>query len=387
MICAQPRRELDVVLPLKTLSSRMLLGFDGRGIGVCIARASNDPTRTRADLNGHVLWFHKRDGWKQVERILEELRDCVDRYFEDTPPTESIDATEESIQKRIDQLCRLSHFHAPFCLTRNGEFTLHSFKQLSVSENAPRFSDSDSEKEHERDVICAQLFYFVKDIAHTHQHHSPRSDSLITLYRSDNDGDRWKHEVIRSLTLSVLRMKRNRGHCSATGALGILAYVRSFRSLFDTDDQPLIPDFTEEHLERSVRAAADQERERLAHEHRKSDTIRNTIIGLAGLLISIASLYSIIIRNDPTKVVEPHPLLLQLGGVLTQHTPLVLGVAFLYAVFVWNRSGILNWENWGIIRGSLRLVIPLGKRAAVGIFGFLAVFALYFGMTILTGSF
>lgn len=366
ILCYQRRSEVDTVLPFKLTLARWLFHLDGDHVAVCLSFSSNDPRNSRADLKGYVYWFHRYRNWDRVRSVIETIQNELEEASDYRRVKIAKDNHWGFIDSKHQILQNFSLFFAPFRISRSGECTIYSQKHIKVSRDAPDFSDSPSDKEHERDLICDQLFYFLKDITHAHQHHSPRTDSLSTLHRVERgDKGRWKHEVIRSLTLSVLRMKRERGHFGATKALGILAYLSSFRSVFDPQ-RKIIPGYSEEYLSQSVRAMSEQDKEDLARKNKSSDTVRNTIIGVSGVALSVGSLFSIS-RDSQQGYTSPAPdaLLQLLGYLLIEYFHLFLMILVVVLFLYWGYRTVFSWEKIPPVRDLVRLLSPLGKWVSV----------------------
>ena len=76
--------------------------------------------------------------------------------------------------------------------------------------------------------LMHSAYYFLKDISHTHQHHSLTKDTIIGLY----DNRDWEFLTLKGLMKSVLDYKRELHYYSR--AKGILAYARAFcRAVID----------------------------------------------------------------------------------------------------------------------------------------------------------
>jgi hypothetical protein len=81
--------------------------------------------------------------------------------------------------------------------------------------------------------LAAQCFYFLRDITHLHQHHSADSDTLTTVWPTD-DESRWIRETLYELYRRVLMLRRQQSPRGQEDALGILAYIASFEETVAT---------------------------------------------------------------------------------------------------------------------------------------------------------
>ena len=85
--------------------------------------------------------------------------------------------------------------------------------------------------------VASELFFFLKDVCHRHQHHSPRTDTIVDLHDTSENKLLWKNETLRALYKRVLDFKRSSSPGTSYSALGMLSYIRSFKRTFCSDIQ------------------------------------------------------------------------------------------------------------------------------------------------------
>src|SRR5205085_1594541 len=94
-------------------------------------------------------------------------------------------------REQVLKLQKLAGFHAKFELLRTGEIEItHDVAgRTSPQSLTPPTGPRGNRFIHS---ICAQLYFFLKDICHRHQHHHPTTDTIIDLYRADDDVE-WRN--------------------------------------------------------------------------------------------------------------------------------------------------------------------------------------------------
>ncbi|MEO5372069.1 MAG: hypothetical protein H7833_18525 [Magnetococcus sp. DMHC-1] len=175
---------------------------------------------------------------------------------------------------------------------RDGELVIH--KEAEVDEK-----------------IIKQLFCFVKDFAHTHQHHYSDSDTVTSIFRVDDDciGKKRREINWRQKTLKCLyRYSHIHEYTDNLGflhsSLGMLSYAETFRILSNRKlkSQNYFDHFEHDQVRKSIdarRGFLELQRETI---NRRNDNLRTGIIGLFGLVLSYTGLLRLaespIIRNS-----------------------------------------------------------------------------------------
>ena len=180
-----------------------------------------------------------------------------------------------------------SEVSADFELVRSGEFAVFNIKSLH------------SDLKEKEKWIANQIFYFVKDIAHKHQHHSPSSDTLISVHPADADDVTWRREVLYGLFRKVIQYKREVSQDKLFKSLGLLAYSRAFKRYCDQlIEQKVLhigpytnfPTWQDSELESSIRSAEALSNWRISKSIKHSDTIRNWSIWFFGIVIALVNI-------------------------------------------------------------------------------------------------
>lgn len=80
--------------------------------------------------------------------------------------------------------------------------------------------------------LCAQLYYFLKDITHRHYHHDNSADNILPLSPASAEDDlTWRRETLYALARAVLEKRRQNALRAYRQAEGILAYCNAFQGL------------------------------------------------------------------------------------------------------------------------------------------------------------
>jgi hypothetical protein len=139
------------------------------------------------------------------------------------------------------ELSLVSVLEASFRLPRNGMLELKLEHISDVEDDKLRWSSKEqgiAYKQFELDTV-SQVYYFMKDLCHQHQHHHAKSDTLLPLIRAHGetgeidgvDKQSLNDSVLRSLYRAVLKMRRTHSEGDHYKMKGILAYIQSFKNV------------------------------------------------------------------------------------------------------------------------------------------------------------
>ena len=76
--------------------------------------------------------------------------------------------------------------------------------------------------------VASQIYFFIRDVCHVHQHHAPTSDTILDVVPLSAGEHYWKRETLYSLFRWVIQQKRARTPSAYIDAKGVLAYARAF---------------------------------------------------------------------------------------------------------------------------------------------------------------
>jgi hypothetical protein len=227
------------------------------------ATSEGDPAYSD-QIIGRIYIYKSKDDWKVKGRSaiaarIKNINDC--RLSIASDRDQLIELEFLAARTALDAT---SDIHVDFELQRTGEIFVSS----------PRFLDQDLEYasteyavELDQDFakwIADQCYFFLRDIAHRHQHHDPSSDTILILQKRDKEGVEWRRNVVFSLHHYIIRSKRFADARTLHQAAGILAYCNSFLKICERalgNDIEKIPRFNEEALTQSLNARA------ITHDH------------------------------------------------------------------------------------------------------------------------
>jgi hypothetical protein len=118
-----------------------------------------------------------------------------------------------------------------YCLQCNGVVTVGDpcLRDPVLAERSS--ADAEGLGQSFRVALANQGYFFIRDMAHRHQHHDASSDMLLTLQAAPHNltaSEQWKLNIILSLDRFVDDQYRTGDLYSLTRALGVLAYRDSY---------------------------------------------------------------------------------------------------------------------------------------------------------------
>lgn len=87
--------------------------------------------------------------------------------------------------------------------------------------------------EREARDYAEQGFFFLRDISHVHQHHDPRTDTIVRVH---DEGVSFYRDIYFDLFRYIVRFKRRKSPKNIIRASGLLAYASSFRQIAEGKD-------------------------------------------------------------------------------------------------------------------------------------------------------
>jgi hypothetical protein len=289
----QARRFKDILFPWVM----SLLGYTGR-FWFALAGISNDVPSESDVISGSIFIFKSKSQWREkgepfIRPIIQEVN-LRQRFSEQPNRNNRIMA---GIRYSKQRLRRGADIQLRFVMHRTGEvfFTHPEFSDATLRDASIEFAKTSG---HDFPKwIVDQAYFFLRDICHRHQHHSPNDDTiLISQYRKPDDSG-WRRNILYSLHYQIIRAKRSDHGFSAIQAAGILAYAISFRSICEQHiaggRMDWLPQFNEISQKASLDAQIGQaqwrDTKRLAIETRRQSSranIRAYMLGFVALAIA-----------------------------------------------------------------------------------------------------
>lgn len=242
-ILVSQRRELnDALLPSLTARFSHRSGtFDF----ILVARSDRATSHNEAVISGKIFiepvirqnWatralqlFRRRNIEDPVIRLSAKVGEAISRLTSGrsyaAPPSPEDD--HASIGR---YLAAKASVHVDFQLARDGvvrvsrpHFGLASLGERSTAEaqaigiDFPRY-------------VAEQAYFFLRDVAHAHQHHEPQTDTLLGLQDTDASDEEWRNRLLFALHYHVIAQRRARDPAALVHAQGVIAYANSFEAL------------------------------------------------------------------------------------------------------------------------------------------------------------
>jgi uncharacterized membrane protein len=306
-IVEQKRDLLDTLIPLATddvlgrtareLLSGWVLGISGRFTLFLFA----EHDEASDEFLGIISLFSNWDDKESIRKLRKSTSKIKD--------LDLVSATDwyELRSIALAEGRRLGHVR----ISRSGECSIKTQ------------TDTIDPKERSRDhLIADQMYFFIKDIAHRHQHHHPEHDALTRLSLAASEDDKqWVFDTQQTLYRQIIRFKRYRTKVSLYQASGILAYTRAFERSFD-DVSGLKKYYTDE-LEKSLEVARSELESESAVRIGFQTSFLTILFGILGLFVSAG----FISRPSRTSVEEINPIVVQMGNLIASSPLGILSLA------------------------------------------------------------
>jgi hypothetical protein len=373
LVCYRARDCSDGLLPFRAILGPRLLGLQGKLWFDCIAESTTVRIGDQDKINGHIFLFNDRREWttnilpalQAAQTRLKAYQSAVDgalqKYFQQT------------FSDLNDDLPSMSAFNAKFCVSRTGISEIHLDDNMTVNMNAPRIPSTQPRRDHIRHILAAQIFFFLRDIGHRHQHHDPNTDTIVDLWPDNpNDPFEWKLQTLYSLYRKVISYKRLRERGSFASSIGVIAYADTFRAIIERDasspEVARLPPFYSAHVVSSIRAR-DEDMRRMERRRQDASTVtRDLLLASLGLTIAITTVF---IVAGKTIEVTPAPILYFIAEMLAARPiETLLAIA---GVVLTIRAVANDVGRQKIVRWIFRLLQPLKLFVTITIFGLLTV--------------
>jgi hypothetical protein len=296
----------DAIIP------RTFIGITGNFVFILLAKT--DDTTDQFTLSGECFIFHDIDAWEHV--VLPDFQrhqDFLRRYNHATQ--QHLISYASHSHNRILDICR-SHasFIATLSLSRRGTITVSANVPNTVSLSAPRLPEDPQRREQIIHSLAAQIYVFIKNISHHHQHHDPTTDIIIDLHTlSANDDLSWRLDTLYAMYRTVIEYKRIPHSSSFNDCTGIISYANTFTDLcieeLGAESAKILPKYYGANTIESIKATQARIERELLIKRRRQDTIRNTLLAILSITLSFTGLLRL---TRITIDVKPDPLLIAL---------------------------------------------------------------------------
>lgn len=367
IVSFQKRDLLDSSIPLTNFLKKkivnLLFGISGEFWFVLIAKCTDEKYIASKPLQGEVLIFHERSNklktaqysWQNIQDGLERSQGILNAYEDQCVATDLESYYSQNVEKLVSTLADYAVYSVQFNLQRNGIIEIH----------APKDNEFSSHDEH---MACSQVFFFLKDIIHRHQHHHPKTDTILDIYKL---GDQtWACETLRALYKKVLTFKRDKAEGIYSSALGVLAYVKAFKKICTDDlgcqESELVTSRDDDALVQSIQAAQDDLRFISSQRHRISETIRSSLLSVLGLILTLASLANFI---SPAIKIQPENYFISFLADTAINNTIYLVMAVGWGISSY--SYVRNWDyclrRYPWIKDAVRILQGIKNQNLAGL--------------------
>jgi hypothetical protein len=297
LLVFQRRNLSDAMIPSK--------GIDARFVFVFIANTIQGKVRNQEYLIGKSFIFSDNRAWSSIEKMLRSYQNDMRSFRTNSHAGVDPDLTS-FIRNRegalIVSLESSAEFSADVCICRTGTVDLKADLAILDKSGTPNLPSEHLLKNARLRTISAQIFFFLKDIGHTHQHHDSSTDTITDIHSFDGtpQGDlSWRCNTLYNIYRKVIEYKRNPHASTFNDCLGLIAYADTFRGICEEElgihkqQPPLksgLPVYYSNQIEQSI-SATQEKHERILLENRyRADIVRNFIIAIVGVIISYLGL-------------------------------------------------------------------------------------------------
>lgn len=203
VVVAQKRRTTDV--PFRKFGDLLNVALRREGYTVYVFFGKSIRSEGYNTLSGPCIEMTPRV-YSRIKRRLLPLRGAK---LKDNEFGEEFDhLAAELSELSVEPGCGLSAIE----LNRDGkvEISLNNLESKEAQDNA------------------SQIYFYLRDVCHVHQHHSPTSDTILDVVPSSEGDMHWKRETLYALFRWVIQQKRSKTPSAFIDAKGVLSYARAF---------------------------------------------------------------------------------------------------------------------------------------------------------------
>jgi hypothetical protein len=306
------------------------------------------------------------------------VRPCIEELNDARLATNS--NRDEVIERRfghaVTVLNSSADIFADFIICRTGEVYVSNPLFLDADLEYASVDYANNLKQDFPKWVLDQCYFFLRDIAHRHQHHAPSSDTILILQRRDSEGVRWRRNIIFSLHHYIIRAKRFADTRSLYQSSGVLAYCKSFRAICDRhlgERSSQIPPFNDDALQQSLNARIGEESQTIARWGIDATLrVSRRAFGIAIMAVLVAVVIMLVQPQIEKGEIQE---LTKASQVVGRHFPGIFSTLIILTIMMWIfTSNILTTTTLG--RDVLEAANVRRRRAAV-LFSLLGVIILF----------
>lgn len=289
VICVQDRALSDALV--SGAYFKFVYGFDPKWTFALVGYSEPDGRDKRAKLSGKIYifnrtrWMNAVGSQRSGEDLIEQLMDAASSVIDEPGSIDTLIAGPLAI---IEEQLRSSAVYVCDCkLDRNGIAKLSEEARAEGLIFTPAVTQpARSLDQSAQRYFCNQAYFFLKDISHNHRHHHAKADTITAAYVDDEERS-WVRETQYGIHRRVVKIRRSKSPQSLYDALGLMAYMKSFKAVVEELPRDAGKQYVEQYnldeTEDSIKATA---------EGRKWDRVQKNLILTAfpALLLGIAAL-------------------------------------------------------------------------------------------------
>lgn len=385
LIVHQNRKIWDVMLPSWSIFEHWL-GLTGKAHFICSAETFDLGADEQACLRGRVYVISEAGRWQcNVRRRLREAFEVLDGYSADTSSngiTQHFAGTKSNLDAACAQNCA---FQVYFCMQRSGILDIVTDSTYLRCAEAPEYPGGNL-----LNAVTAQVFSFLRDVGHKHQHHYPSTDTIVDLHEITTDDFRWRRKTLYSIYRRIITFKRQSDIVVQIRSVGLLAYAKAFKKIW-LEDRPFaereceIPAYFDDAMQQSIQSSELRMRFKSQHSNERWNVTRTVTISLLGLIISFASLIRLNAVAIPAleKVTPSNALIWAATAILRDPVWLIsitCAVIFFLVFVVFNKS--VKPREWRLFQYIQPLLQPYRRRYVFLITTVAAAFIIWLGASV-----
>lgn len=263
IICAQDRPLSDALVNGRYF--KFVYGYDPSWTFVLIANSEARGADKRAKLVGQIYVFNRTRWLEAVGGNLsgeDLIGDALEAASVVTEQPGGCAVLISGALKDIAVQLSASAVYVVGCeIGRNGIVKVTETARASGVLFTPAVTEAarpiDSQAQR---YFCNQAYFFLKDISHSHRHHHKKADTITAAYPDDAEQS-WIRETQYGIHRRVVKVRRSKEPQRLYDALGLMAYMKSFKAIIA--ELPTSPGkhFTEQYnldeTEESIKATAE----------------------------------------------------------------------------------------------------------------------------------
>jgi hypothetical protein len=187
------------------------------------------------NLYGKAFLFLRTSEWYEIAPKVNRAIDFIigSRHPSEAyrhAPEEFHENVSADIKKILRELDDVFAFRVEFSIKRDGISDILIEEAKSSNETTER--NEFIRRNHLVFPFAEQCFFFIKDISHSHQHHSPYESSITRLHQySSAQAHNWAHATVKDMLKRIIQLKGEMRADKVASSLGILAYLRAFEKV------------------------------------------------------------------------------------------------------------------------------------------------------------